>query len=137
MKRLLFAGLVTCLLGLSSFTADKNLPDVLQAFYKTFKNAQNVNWTEVDDMLRIGFTMSGHQKFAYYSNDDLVVVATEINVAELPEALKMQLSDYKEYSIMQVYELDQSKSKEYCVVLQSASKHIVLKGKNKWRVGID
>jgi hypothetical protein len=65
------------------------------------------------------------------------VVATEINVAELPEALKMQLSDYKEYSIMQVYELDQSKSKEYCVVLQSASKHIVLKGKNKWRVGID
>lgn len=137
MKRLVFAGLFTCLLGFSSFAADKNVPDALQTFYKTFKNAQNVNWTEVDDMLRIGFTMNGRQQFAYYSNDDLVVVATEIKAEELPEVLKTQLSGYKEYAVTQVYELDQNKSKEYCVVLQSASKHIVLKGKNKWRVYID
>jgi hypothetical protein len=136
MKRLFFAGLITCLVGFSSFAADKNVPDVVQSFFKTFKNAQNVNWTEVNDMLRIGFTLNGHQQFAYYSNDDLVVVATEIKTEELPETLKTQLSEYKGYVVTQAYELDKDTVKEYCVVLQSASKHIVLKGKNKWKVYI-
>ena len=134
MKRLFFAASVmACLLTFPSFANEKNLPDALQSFYKTFRSAQNVNWTEVDDMLRIGFVQDGHQKFAYYSNDELVVVATEIKREELPETLKSQLLEYSGYVVTQAYELTKNKDKEYCVVMESNSRHIVLKGKNKWK----
>jgi len=134
MKRLFFAAsFIACLLSFSSFANEKNLPDALQSFYKTFRSVQNVNWTEVDNMLRIGFVQDGHQKFAYYSNDELVVVATEIKTEDLPETLKSQLSEYKGYVVTQVYELSSNKDKEYCVAMENSSKHIVLKGKTKWK----
>jgi hypothetical protein len=136
MKRLFFVSLATCLIGLSSFASEKNVPLVLKTFYKTFKNAQNVNWTEVDDMLRIGFILNGHSQYAYYSNDELVVVVTEIKADELPETLKAQLAEYKG-SVTQVYEMNKNNVKEYCVVLDTPSKHIVLKGKNKWKMYLE
>jgi len=138
MKRLFFtASVVACLLSLSSFGSERNLPDALQSFYKTFRNAQNVTWTQVSDMLRIGFTMNGRQQFAYYSNDDLVVLATEITAEELPQNLKTQLSEYEGYVVMKTYELSENNMKEYCVVMQGASKHITLKGKKRWKVYVN
>lgn len=138
MKQLFFSiGLLACLFGSSAFASDRNHPDVLNSFYKTFENAQNVNWTEVDDMLRIGFTLGGHQQFAYYSNDELVVLATEIKVEELPTALKMQLSSYKDYVVSQAYRLVKNDVNEYCVVMDSPSKHLVLKGKKAWKMYLE
>jgi hypothetical protein len=133
MKRLFFvASIVACLAGFSSF-ANENVPDALQSFYKTFQGAKSVNWTKVDDMLRIGFIMDGHQKFAYYSNDELVVLASEIKTEELPEIMKAQLSAYEGYTVSQAYELTKNDVTEYCVVIQNGSKRIILKGKNKWK----
>jgi hypothetical protein len=137
MKRFFLASLAACLLSLSSFANDKNIPDALQSFYNAFRSAKNVNWTQVNDMLRIGFVLDGHQMFAYYSNDELVVVASEIKKEELPQALKAQLSEYKGYAVTEAYELTNNKSKEYCVVMENASKRIILKGKNKWKTFVD
>jgi hypothetical protein len=136
MKRLFFMSLAACVIALSSFASEKNAPLVLKSFYKTFQKAQNVNWTEVDDMIRIGFTLDGRSQYAYYANDELVVVATEIKTDELPETLKVQLAEYKG-AIAQVYEMNEHNRVEYCAVLDSPSKHIVLKGKNKWRVYLE
>jgi hypothetical protein len=66
----------------------------------------------------------------------LVVVATEIKADELPETLKAQLAEYKG-SVTQVYEMNKNNVKEYCVVLDTPSKHIVLKGKNKWKMYLE
>jgi hypothetical protein len=66
MKRLFLVSLAACLINLSSFASEKNIPGVLKSFYKTFQNAQNVNWTEVDDMIRIGFMSNGRSQYAYY-----------------------------------------------------------------------
>jgi hypothetical protein len=138
MKRLFFSiSLCTCLFSISAFANDGNLPDVLSSFYKTFQNAQNVNWIEVDDMLRIGFISNGHQKFAYYSNDELIVVATEIKVEELPTTLQAQLSPYKDFVVSHVYELVKNDVKEYCVMMQNDSKYITLKGKKAWKVYVE
>lgn len=135
MKRLFFSiSLFACLFSLPAFATDPNTPGVLTSFYKTFQNAKNVSWTEVNDMLRIGFTLNGRQKFAYYSNDELVVVATEIKAEELPETLQQQLSAYRGYKVSHVYELNKDNVKEYCVVIDSASRHISLTGKNKWKI---
>lgn len=133
MKRLFFVGLAACLITLSSFISEKNVPEVLNTFYKTFNNAQDVNWTEVDDMVRINFTLNGHSHHAYYMNATLVVVATEIQIEELPETLRFQLAELKG-TITEVYQMNKNNRKEYCVTLDTASKRIVLKGTNKWRV---
>lgn len=136
MKRISFVFLAMCLISFSSFASVRNIPAVLQSFFKTFQNAQNVNWTEVDGMLRIGFVSNGQTRFAYYSNDQLIVVATEMQTEELPASLKNQLTQYKGV-VTQAYEINNNNEKEYYVVMESPSKHIVLKGKNKWRVYLE
>ena len=136
MKRLFFVSLAACLISLSSSASEKNVPPVLKSFYKTFYNAQNVNWTEVDNMIRIGFILNGHSKYAYYDNDELVVVATEIKTDELPKTLQDQLTAYKGV-VTQVYEMNKNNEKEYCVMLDSSSKHFVLKGKDKLSIYLE
>jgi hypothetical protein len=136
MKRLFFVSLAACLISLSSSASEKNVPSVLESFYKTFHNAQNVNWTEVDNMVRIGFILNGRSQYAYYDNDELVVVATQIRTDELPKTLQDQLTDYKGV-VTQVYEMNKNNTKEYCVMLDTTSRHIVLKGKNKLSVYLE
>ena len=135
MKHLFFmVSLVACLLGKPVLASDGNVPDVLILFYNTFQNAQNVSWSEVDDMLRIGFTLNGREQCAFYSKNELVVVATEIKVEELPDVLQQQLSFYTEYKVSQVYELNSNNVKEYCAVINNSGRRIALKGKNKWKL---
>lgn len=134
MKRIFFtACLAACLAGFSSFASERISPDILSSFFHTFKKAENISWVEVDDMLRISFTQDGQQRFAYYSNDELVVVATEIKVQELPSALQEQVAKYKDYKVTQVYQLEAVNMKEYCVMLQNSDGELILKGKNKLR----
>ena len=135
MKHLFFmVSLVACLLGKPALASDGNVPDVLILFYNTFQHAQNVSWSEVDDMLRIGFTLNGREQFAFYSKNELVVVATEIKVEELPDVLQQQLSIYKGYKVSRVYELNRNNVKEYCTVINNSGRRIALKGKNKWKL---
>ena len=137
MKHLFFTvGLAACLFSFSAFASGPT-PNALNSFNKTFKNAENVNWTEVGDMTRIGFTLNGHQQFAYYSNDQLIVLATEIKLEELPVELKGGLSEYKASTISQLYELVLDGDKEYYAVINSDSKLITLKGKNTWKVFLE
>jgi uncharacterized protein YaiE (UPF0345 family) len=124
--------LAACLISSSSFASGKITPDVWKTFYHTFSTAQDVTWTEVEGMLRIGFTLNGQQHFAYYSDGELVVVATAIKTEALPIQLQNDLAKYSGYVISEIYELGKNKTKEYYVVLDNASKHIVLKGTNKW-----
>jgi outer membrane lipoprotein-sorting protein len=135
MKRLFFAfTLAACLFSVSSFAAESNTPDVLQSFFKTFKKAENVSWSEVDGMLRIAFTLEGHQKYAYYSNSDLIVLATQIQSADLPATLKDQLAKYKDFVASEVYVLDHNGAKEYCISLEGKSENLLLKGGKRWEV---
>ena len=65
MKRLFVTlGLAAMLIGTSSF-ASTDPQDALSTFYKNFRNAENVNWSDVDGLTRIGFTLHGQEQFAY------------------------------------------------------------------------
>lgn len=126
--------LAICLVSFSASAADKTSPDVLKTFYHQFSKAENVNWTEVDGMTRIGFNLDGQSYFAYYSNDELIVVAKQIVKEDLPLALQAELTSYKDIVVTEVYELRKDGKTEYCVVLNGDSKHLVLKGRTKLKV---
>jgi hypothetical protein len=132
MKRLFLISLAACLFSLSSFANENGLPDVLKSFYNTFSEAKEVNWTDVDGMTRIGFMLNGQEHFAYYQDDELVVLAKKIETNLLPASLKDQLTKYKEYIVSKTYELDENGVKGYYVVLDKGVKHLILKGNKKW-----
>lgn len=134
MKRLfVILGLITCLFTSSSY-ANKNYPEGLASFFITFHKAQNVSWSEVEGLLRVGFTLDGQTHFAYYSGQELLVLATEIKTESLPMSLQNDLSKYKGFTVSQAYLLEKNNVKEYCVVLDKGNKHLVVKGKDKWKV---
>lgn len=135
MKRLFVTlGLAACLISFSSFANGRTYPEALASFFHSFAKAQNVNWTEVDGMMRIGFKLNGQEHFAYYSGTELLVVATEIKIENLPVQLQNDLAKYKDYTVSQTYVLEKDGVKEYCVVLDKGSKHLILKGRNKWKL---
>lgn len=135
MKRLFVTlGLAVMLISNSSF-ASSDPQDALSTFYKTFRNAENVTWGDVEGMTRIGFTILGQEQFAYYNNNDLVVLAKRIEVKDLPAALQKELSTkYSDYAQSELYEVESNGTKEYCITLDNGSKHLVLKGTRKWGV---
>ncbi len=138
MKRLfVILGLAACLISISSFAKDKTYPEALTSFFHTFHKAQNVNWTEVNGMLRIGFILDGQEHFAFYSGAELLVVATEIKTENLPAQLQNDLGKYKDYAVSQAYVLEKDGVKEYCVVLDKGPKHLILKGRNKWKLCVE
>src|SRR5689334_8468016 len=99
MKRFLLAlSLAFSLISFSSFASDRD-PSVIKKFYHSFSAAENVNWTEVDGMMRIGFTIDGRPHYAYYSDDELVVVAKQIETSELPSSMQEQLKKYGAYTV--------------------------------------
>lgn len=138
MKRVLCSiALAVCFIGFSSFETETTNPDVIQSFLKKFKNAQNISWTQVDDMMRIGFTSNGQNRFAYYVEGQLVVVATEISKEALPASLQTQLGQYNDFTVTQIYELEKNGKKNYCVVLDNSTRHVVLSGKTRFRAQIE
>lgn len=135
MKRLFVTlGLAVMLISNSSF-ANADPQDALSTFYKKFTNAENITWSEVGGMTRIGFTVRGQEQFAYYDNDELVVLAKRIDVSQLPASLQQELSgSYGDFARSELYEVEGNGSKEYYITLDNNSKHLVLKGITKWGV---
>jgi len=135
MKRLFVTlGLAVMLISNSSF-ASSDPQDALSTFYKKFGNAENVTWSDVDGMTRIGFTIHGQEQFAYYNNNDLVVLAKRIDVTELPSSLQKELSShYGDYTKSELYAVESNGGKEYYITLDNSSKHLVLRGIKKWAV---
>lgn len=134
MKRLFVTlGLAAMLISTSSF-ANTDPQDALSTFYKTFRNAENITWSDVDGITRIGFTVHGQEQFAYYNNDELLVLAKRIDVSELPSSLQQGLKSYSNYAQSELYEVESDGSKEYYITLDNESKHLVLRGIKKWGV---
>lgn len=135
MKRLFVTlGLAATLISTSSF-ASSDPQDALSSFYKSFRNAENITWSDVDGMTRIGFTVNGQEQFAYYNSQDLIVLAKRIDVKDLPTSLQEELStSYSNYTKSELYAVESNGSTEYYITLDNSSKHLVMKGIKKWGV---
>lgn len=133
MKRL-FIGLAAfaCSIALSSFSTKP--ASVPRTFYRQFHGATRVNWSDVDGMLRVAFYLNGQNQYAFYSGDELLVVATEIETQQLPATLRHDLHNYAGYTITQAYVLQSSGVKQYYVVLDNDTTHLTLQGKKHWKV---
>ncbi len=138
MKRLVMAtSLFILSFGTSAFATDNNYPAFLSTFFKTFSSAEHVSWELVDGFTRVSFQIKGKQNFAYYNEDNaLVVVTTPLHVSDLTTSMQSKLrSQYENYTVSAVYECAAGNKKNRYVVLENDKKQLIvtMRGK-KWNI---
>jgi hypothetical protein len=136
MKRIFLAlTLAAALFTSSAFAADGKKSSIPQSFYARFHNAKDVQLTEVDGMIRVGFMLDGVANYAYYGDGgELLVVTRQLAINDLPVSLQSSLQkNYAGYTITDVYFFTTDEKSEYYVVLENSKKKITLNSTgNKW-----
>jgi hypothetical protein len=146
MKKILFVGLFTAGLMLSSYAQDnlkeKDVPPAIQTTFKTeFPNAKDVEWKLKDGKYKVEFEINGLDHFAKYGTDGKIMAkGMKIRTSELPNAVSSAVkSGYADRTIDDVYRVDKDGSAFYLVklngnpetkVLYSADGQVVPKDKH-------
>ena len=138
MKRLFAAmTLLAIVFTTSSFAADIKTTEVLATFHNTFKYAKNVNFIEVNNMLKITFTEDSKSYIAYYTaNGDLMGLSRLLSVSDLPAPLQDQLKrKYRGYEISEVYTIEMEGRSQYYVAISNETHQLILNSPGKkWMV---
>ena len=110
---------------------------ILQDFKTRFLDAEDLSWSQANGFTIAQFTIDGEKQFAYYNTaGDLTVVAQPLTFRQLSKGLQANLSkNYKDYSVTDVYRLEDSNDAKYYVVVENSTKKIILKAtSNRWDV---
>jgi hypothetical protein len=137
MKKILFT--LTILLSLASFSSFANeetvTPGVLQSFKSSFKNAQDVNWSVVQNFYKANFVMNGQHVAAFYdASGELVALSRNISSVQLPISLQTGLKQrYQGFWISDLFEVANDSGTSYYVTLENGDTKLVLKStENGW-----
>lgn len=128
-----------------SFTAtfannNDNIIDerVEKSFKKEFASAEKENWTRVNNLYKVQFTMNGQVLFAYLNEEGkLIGVYRNILSSQLPISLMSEIKkDYANYWISTLFEVANLGATSYYITLENADQQLVLKSENSsdWSV---
>lgn len=139
MKSIILAGAFMLLALTNSFAADiKITPTVERSFQTAFTQAENVQWTIVDQLYRADFTVDGERTIAFFSMKDGSLVATSryMTVLDLPRVLQRSLkAQTANASILEVFEVQGAESLDYYVTIKQGDKATILKSAaSEWAV---
>lgn len=123
-------------LSQSSQAAEPKMsPRVVQAFETTFADAEDAQWSVVENLFKVDFTLDERAMFAFYNaNGDLVVSGKYLKTKQLPKATQKKLADVaKGYSIAEVFEInDGLESKYYATLTNGSERKVVESNGSKW-----
>jgi len=139
MRRLLLSFmLTTALTGFKAYASQTVVPTgIMESFEHSFAHAQNITTLETASYYRIGFTLNGTTRFAYYDlSGSLMVSACQISLNELPKLLQTDLkTTYGDADWKEIYKLENESGTKYCVVIKRGNKEITLEARGrKWNV---
>jgi hypothetical protein len=112
-------------------------PSVMQAFKARFADAENVSWSEANGFTIAEFTLDDTKHFAYFNAaGEITVVAQPLTVKDLSKAQQTNLrKNYADYTVVDVYQLEDNEGVKYYAVVENASKKIILSTTtSKWDV---
>ena len=115
----------------------KTIPAIMKSFGNKFPTAKDIKWNNTEDFLIVEFKMNEKLNFAYFNQEsELIVLATPIPVSELTPSLQKQLAkSYKDYTIADVYVLnDRDEVKYSAVAVKNGEKLILSSTGTKWQV---
>ena len=121
----------------NAFASEENVPaTVIRSFKHAFYGASDVSFSEVNDMIRVAFSMGGKKNVAYYhANGELVVLTQAMNTSEFPQTLQNDLRNrFSEYVVTDSYKFEKDGSVEYYLILDNSEKHVILSSSGKkWK----
>lgn len=137
MKRILFAILITIsfFAQATPATEPKSGADAAASFNTSFANAQNVQWSTVENLFKVTFTLDEQAMFAFYNSDgELVVTGKYLCTRQLPKAAQKHLAEVAQgYKITEVFELNNGLDKKFYATLVNGSESKVMESNGvKW-----
>jgi hypothetical protein len=123
---------ISSLFANNSFATEDINPVVIKSFQRTFKEATEANWTVIENMYRVRFSLSTQYITAYYDErGTLLSVTRNISSFQLPVLLQAEIKrTYVNYWISDLYEVSSDNGTSYYVTLENADMKIVLKSIN-------
>jgi hypothetical protein len=136
MKRIITTLFAAVLLYAGKTSATDLIPvPLMQSFFETFTNAQDVKWEKRNGYNIASFTRDNIKQSAVYSElGQLIAVARQLSEKEVPEQLKADLAKrFKGYFATTIFEMKDDSGINYFATVTNGSKEKILKAsKNKW-----
>jgi len=111
---------------------------IIKSFEKEFAGAQNVQWANTKDFVKVTFTLNEQVVYAFYEqNGNLLGVTRNIVSNQLPINLLTDLKkNYSTHWITDLFEMASNNENVYYVTLESGDQKLVLKssGTAGWEV---
>ena len=138
MKRIITILFAAVLLYAGKSSATELVPvHVMQTFFETFTNAQNVKWEKRNGLNIASFTRNGIEQSAVYTErGELIVVARQLSGKEIDPALKTDLEKrFEGYYATSFFEMKDDNGISYFATVTNGDKEKILKAsRNKWVV---
>ena len=130
MKRFLFTlGVLVTLAATTAFASEvKVSASIMHSFKSKFAGAESISWSQANGFTIAEFTLDDTKQFAYFDGaGELTVVAQPLTVKQLSKAQQANLrKKYKEYTVVDLYQLDDSNEIKYFAVVENDSKKLIL-----------
>jgi hypothetical protein len=128
--------MMVAILSQSSQAAEpKANPNVVRAFEIAFQDAENAQWSIVDNLFKVSFKMDNREMFAFFnSSGELLAVAKYLRVAQLPKAAQKKLNETAQgYTITELFEInDGAESKYYATLDKGSEQKVVESAGSSW-----
>lgn len=123
-------------LSQSSQAAEPTLTSrVVKAFETSFSEAEDAQWSTVEDMFKVNFTLNDRRMFAFYNaSGDLIVTGRYLSVKHLPKAAQQKLTaEAKGATITETFEISEGlETKYYATIDNGQERRIVVSTGSKW-----
>lgn len=128
--------MMVSLLSQSSLAAEPKLTNrVERAFQTSFSDAEDAQWSEVEDLFKVNFTLNDRRMFAFYNvNGELVVTGRYLSVKNLPKVARQKLeAEANGATISEVFEISEGlDTKFYATLYNGPERKIIVSTGGKW-----
>lgn len=137
MKPIFFAILLTIsfFAQTSSATGPKSGADAVTSFNISFASAENVQWSKVENLSKVTFTLDEQAMFAFYRADgELVVSGKYLITRQLPKPAQKHLAAVAQnYKVTEVFEINDGLDKKYYATLTNDTElKVMMSNGAKW-----
>ena len=136
MKRIITTLFAAVLLYAGKSSASDLVPvTLMQSFFETFTNAQDVKWEKRNGYNIASFTRENIKQSAVYSEaGQLIAVARQINEKEISQKLKADLTErFEGYFATTILDMKDDNGITYFATVTNGKKELILKaGRSKW-----
>ena len=127
--------LLMTIVVLSSYIAKGNSipvhisPQAIIEFKKTFKDAVNIEWSQLGDLSRVRFNYNNETVYAFYNEEgERISMGRTISIRQLPLPLQIQFQNrFTDYTVLEVFEIYNDNGMSFYISVKSSNKKIILK----------